>query len=107
MVRLADFGDVFAAISDPTRREILDRLGGGDLTVSELAEPFEMSQPAVSQHLRILRQAGLVSQQREGRFRRYRLNAEGLKHVYDWVSHYKRFWTKKLTSLGEYLDQQK
>lgn len=106
MVRQAATGDVYAAIADPTRRRILDRLERGDLTVSEIAAPFRVSQPAVSQHLRVLRDAGLVTPRKDGRFRRYRLNPGGLRHVYDWVAHYKRFWEKKLTRLGEFLNEQ-
>lgn len=97
---------VFAAIADPTRRQILDRLGRSELTVNEIAEPFHVSQPAISQHLRVLREAGLVSRRKEGRFRRYRLNGGALREVYDWVLHYRRFWTGNLTGLGKYLDEQ-
>lgn len=97
--------DVFAAISDPTRRRLLDLLGGGPRPVNELARPFAMTRPAVSQHLRILRDAGLVSARRSGREHYYRLRARRLREVYDWVSHYERFWRRKLKSLGEYLDR--
>jgi DNA-binding transcriptional ArsR family regulator len=106
MVRNAADFDVFFAIADPTRRRLLDQLGKSDRTVSELARPFRCSQPAISQHLRVLRDAGLVTQEKIGRFRRYRLNAERLRHVYDWVAHYKKFWTEKLTALGQYLDDE-
>lgn len=98
--------DVFAAISDPTRRRLLDLLGEGPRPVNELARPFAMSRPAVSQHLRILREAGLVRVRRRGRQHHYRLQARRLREVYDWVSHYERFWRRKLKSLGEYLDRQ-
>lgn len=96
----------FRAIADPTRRAILDVLRSGERTVSELLEPFEMSQPALSQHLKVLRQAGLVEQRRDGRRRIYRLDAEPLREVYDWVAHYERFWDAKLDALGRFLDQQ-
>ncbi len=98
--------DVFRAVSDETRRGILDALGQGEKPVTELADPFRMSQPAISQHLKVLRQAGLVSERRVGRQRVYRLEAERLKTVYDWVSHYETFWTDKLARLGSYLDGQ-
>lgn len=96
--------DIYLAIADPTRRRLLDRLGSGEQPVNALAAPFRMSRPAVSQHLRILRQAGLVSVRRNGRERRYRVRGEKLREVYDWVAHYQKFWTEKLQALGKYLD---
>ncbi len=107
MVRLRETPDVFHAISDPTRRRILDLLGEGDRTVSEIARPFRISQPGVSQHLRVLRDANLVRQKRIGRFRRYRLHAPALREVYDWVGHYDRFWDEKLKTLGKYMEKDK
>jgi len=98
--------DIYLAIADPTRRRLLDRLGRGELAVNALAAPFRMSRPAVSQHLRILRQAGLVTVRRNGRERRYRVRGEKLREVYDWVAHYQKFWTEKLQALGKYLDAQ-
>ena len=95
----------FAAISDGSRRHILDLLAESDMTVSELCAHFDMSQPAVSKHLRVLREAGLVSAQRDGRTQVYRLEAKGLRDVYDWVAHYERFWSDKLVDLGRYLDE--
>jgi DNA-binding transcriptional ArsR family regulator len=97
--------DVFAAIANPGRRAILDQLCGGERPVLALAEPFDMSLPAVSQQLRILRKAGLVSERRDGRQRLYRLNPEPLREVRDWMRHYEKFWTTKLRGLGEYLDR--
>ena len=97
---------VYYAIGDPTRRRLLDTLGRGERHVNDLARPFAMSRPAISQHLRILRDAGLVSVRRDGRERRYRLRAARLREVYDWVAHYEKFWTKGLQSLGAYLDRQ-
>ncbi len=96
--------DVFAAIADPTRRELLDLLARGDRPVKELAAPFPMSRPAISQHLRILRQAGLVTEQKRGRERRYSLRPERLREVSDWLRTYERFWTDRLTALGAVLD---
>lgn len=97
--------DVFHAVADPTRRRLLDRLTRGESHVNALAQPFRMSRPAVSQHLRILRDAGLVAVRRRGRERLYRLEARRLREVYDWVTHYERFWKQTLAALGEYLDR--
>lgn len=94
---------VFAAISDPTRRELLDLLAEREYSVNDLVSRFEVSQPAVSHHLRILREAGLVEKRQAGRRRLYRLEARPLREVYDWVAHYERFWTEKLDALGEHL----
>ncbi|PPS44133.1 helix-turn-helix transcriptional regulator [Chroococcidiopsis sp. TS-821] len=98
-------GDIFYAIADPTRRAILDRLRDGEQPVKQLAEPFAMSLPAISQHLQILCEAGLVTQRREGRQRIYKLNPEPLQQVKNWVSHYEQFWQAKLDNLGEYLEE--
>ena len=94
---------VFAAISDPTRRELLDLLAEREYAVNDLVSRFEVSQPAVSHHLRILREAGLVKKRQAGRQRLYRLEARPLREVYDWVAHYERFWTERLDALGEHL----
>ncbi|MBI1853242.1 MAG: winged helix-turn-helix transcriptional regulator [Planctomycetes bacterium] len=99
--------DVFLAIADPTRRRILELLAEEERPVNALAEPFHMSLPAVSQHLRKLRHAGLVSQRCEGRQRVYCLNPARLKEVADWVATYERFWSGKLDALGRYLDKRK
>ena len=98
---------VFRAVSDPRRREILDLLADGERSVGDLVESFDISQPAVSQHLRVLREAGLVAERREGRRRMYALRAEGLREVYDWAAHYERFWSEKLDALGVWLDGEK
>lgn len=98
--------DVFQAIAHPARRRLLDELAAGEASVSRLASPFDMSRPAVSQHLRILREAKLVSERRVGRERLYRLEAEPLREVNEWLARYERFWTDKLEALGEYLDRQ-
>jgi DNA-binding transcriptional ArsR family regulator len=99
--------DVFLAIAHPARRAILDRLRLGEQPVLALAEPFDMTLPAVSQQLRILRHAGLVSERRVGRQRVYRLNHEPLREIRDWMRHYEKFWTRKLDRLGHYLDTHK
>ena len=97
--------DVFVAIAHPVRRQLLDMLTQKDQSVTELAEPFAMTRPAVSQHLRILLDAGLVSEQRHGRERRYQLQAERLLEVQHWLRTYQRFWQNRLEALGTYLDK--
>jgi DNA-binding transcriptional ArsR family regulator len=94
---------VFEAIADPTRRELLDLLAQREHSVNDLVAQFRVTQPAVSHHLAILRHAGLVRNRRAGRQRLYRLHGRPLREVYDWVSHYERFWTDKLSALGEHL----
>jgi len=96
---------VFRAIADPTRRAILDLLMAGERAVNDLLASFKMSQPAISQHLKVLRDAGLVAERRAGRQRLYRLEPAPLKAVHDWTAHYERYWTQKFTDLGDYLDQ--
>ena len=99
---------VFAAIGDGTRRALLLRLADeGEKTVTELVEPLSISQPAISKHLRRLREAGLVRRRTDGRQRLYAIDAGNLRLVYDWVSHFERFWDDKLDALGEYLDTRK
>src|SRR5262249_17808940 len=96
---------VFVAIADPTRRKLLDRLGRGETTVLHLARPFAMTLSAVSQHLKQLLAAGLVSVRIEGRQRYYRLNAKPLRSVADWVGQYERLWKEKMSALREHLDR--
>jgi DNA-binding transcriptional ArsR family regulator len=97
----------FAALSDPTRRAILARLAGGEASVKELAEPFDISLPAVSKHLRVLEKAGLLTQEKDGRVRRCRLVAEPMKEASEWMDFYRRFWEAQLDALAEYLDDSK
>lgn len=94
---------VFGAISHPARRRMLDLLAEGESPVYVIAEQFEMSRPAVSQHLRVLLDAGLVTEQRQGREHRYRLAPEQLGPVRDWIAHYERFWDDHLRRLQEHL----
>ena len=94
---------VFRAIADPTRREILDALAKRDESVMELAKDFAMSLPAVSQHLKVLKRAGLVDGQREGRRIFYRLNPAPLREVSRWVHPYERFWRSRLAALRTHL----
>src|SRR6516165_12167363 len=95
--------DVFGAISHPARRRMLDLLVEADRSVNTIAGQFEMSRPAVSQHLRILLDAGLVTEQRHGRERRYHLVPEQLGPVRDWIAHYERFWDDRLQRLERQL----
>jgi DNA-binding transcriptional ArsR family regulator len=96
---------VFRALSDPTRRAILDRLRRREHGVSALCEPFAMTQPAISQHLRVLSDAGLVRSRKEGRERIYRISPGPLRHAFDWLAHFEAFWNERLDALGNYLDQ--
>jgi DNA-binding transcriptional ArsR family regulator len=105
MSRPAASADIFQAIADPTRRALLDRLRDGEQAVKQLAEPFEMSMPAISQHLQVLCEAGLVEVRKVGRQRLYRLNPEPLKEVSEWVNPYEQFWQEKLDALGKYLEE--
>ncbi|APR85357.1 Transcriptional regulator, ArsR family protein [Minicystis rosea] len=97
--------DVFRAIADPTRRAILDRLRAGPAPVNALAADFELSRPAVSKHLRVLREARLVTEQRAGRERLYRLEPVPLQRVAGWVEGYRSFWQRNLDSLKRYLEE--
>lgn len=93
----------FAALADPTRRAILARLASGEKSVNELAEPFQISLPAVSKHLKVLESAGLIARGRDAQWRPCRLEAEPLKDVSDWVERYRRFWEQSFDRLDEYL----
>ncbi|QYC42524.1 Transcriptional repressor SdpR [Nonomuraea coxensis DSM 45129] len=99
--------DTFAALADPTRRAILARLRSGEATVTELARPFNMSQPAISKHLRVLERAGLVSRSRDAQRRPCRLQAGPLKAATDWLEDYSRFWENRYQNLDELLDKLK
>ena len=95
--------DVYSAIADPTRRALLLRLAKGARNVNELLEPFSISQPSVSRHLKVLRDAGLVRSSKQGRLRVYQIEADKLREVHDWVAHFEQYWDAKLDALGEYL----
>ena len=95
----------FAALADPTRRAILARLAAGEASVTELAQPFQMSLPAVSKHLKVLERAGLISRGRERQWRPARLAAEPLREVAEWTERYRRFWEESYDRLDEYLDE--
>jgi DNA-binding transcriptional ArsR family regulator len=98
-----DLSVTFGALSDPTRRAILARLASGEATVSELGEPFEMSGPAISKHLKMLERAGLISRGREAQWRPCRLVAAPLKDAADWLEEYRRFWEDSFDRLDDYL----
>ena len=95
----------FAALADPTRRSILARLSHGESSVTELAEPFEMSLPAVSKHLCVLERAGLLSRTKDGRVHRIQLRADPMREAADWVAQYRVFWEGKLDALAQFLDR--
>jgi DNA-binding transcriptional ArsR family regulator len=95
----------FSALADPTRRAILARLASGATSVTELAEPFAMSLPGVSKHLKVLEHAGLVRRGREAQWRPCQLEAGPLKDAADWLEHYRRFWEQSFDRLGDYLDE--
>lgn len=95
--------NTFAALADPTRRAILARLASGEASVTELAEPFEMSLPAISKHLKVLERAGLIARGREAQWRPCRLDPAPLRNVADWVGGYRCFWEQRLNRLDHYL----
>jgi len=95
----------FAALADPTRRAILARLASGQTSVLKLAEPFDMSLPAVSKHLKVLERAGLIERGREAQWRPCRLQANPLKDIADWVEYYRRHWEESFDRLGSYLKE--
>lgn len=97
----------FAALADPTRRAILARLVSGGASVTDLAEPFDMSLPAISKHLKVLERAGLIARGREAQWRPCRLEAGPLKNVADWTEGYRRFWEESFDRLDDYLRELK
>src|SRR5579863_2671054 len=97
--------ETFGALADPTRRAILARLASGEISVTKLAEPFAMSMPAISKHLKVLERAGLISRGREAQWRPCRLEAGRLQDVAGWVEHYRRFWEENFDRLDDYLQK--
>jgi DNA-binding transcriptional ArsR family regulator len=93
----------FAALADPTRRAILARLATGEASVTQLAEPFDMSMPAISKHLKVLERARLIARGREAQWRPCRLEAAPLKDIADWIEHYRQFWEQSFDRLDDYL----
>src|SRR5690242_17026398 len=97
----------FAALADPTRRAILARLASGEATVNELAEPFDMTQPAISKHLKVLERAGLVSTGQDAQRRPRRLEAQALAEATEWLERYRQFWEKRFAKLDDLLEMMK
>ncbi len=97
--------NVFSALADPTRRALLARLAAGNSSVGELAEPFDISLPAISRHLRVLRNAGLITRHKDGRVRRCTLDAAPLRAASDWIEAYRQFWDDQFDSLAEFLER--
>jgi DNA-binding transcriptional ArsR family regulator len=95
----------FAALADPTRRAILARLASGEASVTDLAKPFAMSQPAISKHLKVLERAGLISRTRQAQRRPCRLQPERLKNIAEWVGNYRQFWEASFNRLDDYLEE--
>lgn len=98
---------VFSALSDPTRRAILEKLTEGDFSVTELAKPFDMSLPAISKHLRILEEAGLLTREKDGRVHHIQLESKPLKDATAWLERYRRFWEDRFKSLETYISKSK
>lgn len=101
----AQLDATFAALADPTRRAILARLALGETTVTELSQPFAMSKPAISKHLKVLQRAGLISQGRQAQWRPCRLEAAPLRDVSEWVEQYRRNWEERFDRLEAYLEE--
>lgn len=99
----ASLDDTFLALADPTRRAILARLASGEATVKELAQPFSLTQPAISKHLQVLERVGLITRSRDAQRRPCRLQAAPLKEAADWLDHYRRFWSESFDRLDDYL----
>ena len=106
MVTNETLDQTFGALADATRRAILVRLSQGDATVGELAEPFSISRPAVSKHLRVLEAAGLVQRAKDGRLSRCTLDASPMRDASEWVNEYRRFWEDRMDALASYLESE-
>ena len=104
-VSASHLNDTFAALADPTRRAILARLASGEAGVMQLAKPFDMSQPAISKHLKVLERAGLIVRGRKAQSRPCRLRAGPLKEVVEWAERYRRYWEQSFERLDAYLDK--
>ena len=103
MLNMDALSQTFSALADPTRRAILARLANSDATVGELAEPFDMSLPAVSRHLKVLTEAGLIERSTEAQWRRCTLRGEGMREAADWIEFYRRFWEQQFDQLDAFL----
>ncbi len=107
MARAATTTDVFNAVAEPRRRELLDLLAGGERSVAELAQALGLAQPQVSKHLRVLREVGAVAARDDGRRRLYRANGPALKPIHDWVAGYERLWSERFEALDDVLEDLK
>lgn len=105
MLSAQPLDETFAALADPTRRAIVQRLAGGELTVNEIAAPLNMTLPGVSKHLKVLEHAGLILRRREAQRRPCRLNPEKIKEAAEWMEQYRRFWEQSLDRLEDYLKE--
>jgi DNA-binding transcriptional ArsR family regulator len=105
MVAAQDLDTTFAALADPTRRAILARLARGNATVTELAQPFALSLPAISKHLKVLERAGLVTRAREAQWRPCQLRARPLREAADWIEAYRELWEQRFDRMAEYLEE--
>jgi DNA-binding transcriptional ArsR family regulator len=97
--------DIFKVLADPTRRAVLERLASAEMTGSELREGFAISQPAMSQHLAVLRAAGLISERRAGRYVNYRVEPEGMAPLHEWLARYRAFWPERIDALKDLLKE--
>ena len=97
---------IFAALADPTRRAIIERLSRGDASAGELAEPFGISKPAISKHLKVLEKANLILRNKEAQWHRFRLQTDALQAARDWIGQYQQFWEDRLDALEQYLKDQ-
>src|SRR5215216_2227430 len=107
MARTPTTYDPFNAVAEPKRRQVLEVLGRQELSVNEIVQQLGWTQPMVSKHLGVLKQVGLVSERRVGRQRRYRVNAEQLKPIYDWVAPFERYWSERFDRLDDVLQEMK
>lgn len=105
MARTRTTFDPFNAIAEPKRRELIEALAGKELTVNEIVNVMGWKQPMVSKHLRVLRQVGIVTERKDGRYRAYRVNAVQLKPIQEWVIQFEQFWSNSLDNLGDYLNE--
>lgn len=101
----SELDSIFGALADPTRRAILASLAQGEKTVGELAEPFKISGPAITKHLKVLERAGLIARGRSAQWRPCRLQARPLREAAEWLEYYRRFWDEALDRLQDYLDE--
>jgi DNA-binding transcriptional ArsR family regulator len=96
---------VFAALADPTRRAIIERLALGEASAGELAEPFGISKPAISRHLKVLENANLIVRKKDAQWRLFELQSESLRVASDWIARYRKFWEEQLDALADYLNK--